>query len=43
MLRSRAKRIDAQFIEKNYTGGMGRNTVGDDRVTNHKPRKPRIR
>ena len=41
MLRARQKRVDAQFLEKNYSGGMGRNTVGEDRVSNPRPRKPR--
>lgn len=42
MLRTRAKRVAAQFVEKNYAahaGGLGT----DDRVTNQRPRKPRAR
>ena len=39
MLRARAKRIDAQFIEKNYSGAAGRTPVGNDRVSNPRPRK----
>lgn len=43
MLRAKALRIVRSQIEKNYSGAMGRQSVGEDRVPNVRPRRIKIK